>query len=187
MTVSSVRWGSVLGLLVCLLLTAGGLLPFFNGQGGLKPALIASFFGLCFCCYAYDLLGHAPKAISPATSASNVKVSFTDSKIVATYEGGETRTATWFELSKVGITTTDEGPFVQDVFWGLHAGERVAVAYPQDAVGSQELLTAMQERLPNFNNHAVIEAMGSTSNAHFVVWDRATPSMEAIAPQRRTV
>lgn len=174
MKLGSIRWGSVLGLLVCLILSVGGLLPFFNGHGDAKAAIAASFFGLCTCYYVYDLLGRAPKSTASVTRTSNVQVSFSDSTIVATYEGGERRTAAWRELSKVGITTTDEGPFAQDVFWGLHAGERVAVAYPQDAVGARELLNAMQERLPSFDNHAVIEAMGSTTNAHFVVWERVS-------------
>lgn len=174
MKLGSIRWGSVLGLLVCLILSVGGLLPVLAGHGDAKAALAAAFFGICTCYYVYDLLGRTPKAIASMTRTSDVQVSFTDSTIVATYEGGERRTATWSELSKVGVTTTDEGPFAQDVFWGLHTGERVAVAYPQDAVGARELFNAMQARLPNFDNQAVIEAMGSTTNAHFVVWERAS-------------
>lgn len=156
-----------------MLLGTGGLLPFLNGKGETTGLFGAAFFGFCAVYYAFDLLRQPDTAsASIATASSKVTIEFTDATITAQYGDGGTRSVAWASLTKVGITTTDEGPFVQDVFWGLHCREGVAVAYPQDANGSREFLVAMQNRLPDFDNRTVIEAMGSCSNAKFTVWER---------------
>jgi hypothetical protein len=100
-------------------------------------------------------------------------VTFDERTITVRYSGGATRTIDWDELTMVGIKTTDEGPFVADVFWGLHGpdgGPRVV--YPQGATGDGELLAEMQRRLVGFDDTQLIMAMGSTSNAFFVIWQR---------------
>ena len=74
----------------------------------------------------------------------------------------------------VGIRTTDEGPFLPDVFWGLHgADKKPAVVYAQGATGEPALLEALQSRLNGFDNQKVIEAMGCTDNAFFLVWEKS--------------
>ena len=100
-------------------------------------------------------------------------VTFDERTITVRYSGGETRAIGWDELTMVGIRTTDEGPFVADVFWELHGpdgGPRVV--YPQGATREDELLAEMQRRLTGFDDRQLIEAMGSTSNAFFVIWQR---------------
>jgi len=54
------------------------------------------------------------------------------------------------------------------------------VIYPQGATGEGELLAEMQRRLADFDNRQLIEAMGSTGNAFFVVWQD-----EALRPRSR--
>ena len=78
----------------------------------------------------------------------------------------------WNDLQKIEIITTDDGPFAPDRFWVLH-GTQSGCVIPLGATGDAELFAQLQT-LPNFNNGAVIEAMGSTSNATFVCW--ASPS-----------
>lgn len=107
------------------------------------------------------------------TGASQVRVDFDDSRITARYGNGERRSIAWDDLVQVGITTTDEGPMVDDLFWGLHSRERVEVVYPSEAVGAQALLAAMQARLKGFDNEALVRAMGSTANDRFVLWQSA--------------
>jgi len=104
---------------------------------------------------------------------AQVVVSFDDGGISADYPDGQRRAISWEDLSRVGVTTTDEGPFVDDVFIGLHdrAGELVLV-YPQGAAGDQAILVEMQRRLPGFDNRLFVKAMGSTSNAHFLLWEK---------------
>jgi hypothetical protein len=67
--------------------------------------------------------------------------------------------------------TTDHGPFVDDVFWLLIGEDGKGCAVPSEAEGMKALLERLQ-RLPGFDNEAVIAAMGSTSNARFRVWKR---------------
>lgn len=106
--------------------------------------------------------------------AVRARVGATDAAIVATAPDGTTRSICWEDLARVTIRTTDEGPWVEDVFWLLEdAAGQVRVVYPGGAHGGQELLAAMQERLPGFDDRQVLEAMGSTGNAAFRVWERA--------------
>jgi hypothetical protein len=89
----------------------------------------------------------------------------------ATYRqpDGVTRTLRWDDLRGVLIETTDQGPFVEDVWWILidSAGHCLI---PQE-VGGEALLTRLQQ-LPNFDNDAVIAAMASVENNLFVCWQR---------------
>jgi hypothetical protein len=105
-------------------------------------------------------------------------VTFDDRTITVRYPYGETRAIGWSELALVGIKTTDEGPFVADVFWGLHGPDgKPQVVYPQGATGEEGLLAEMQRRLADFDNRQLIEAMGSTRNAFFVIWQGGSPSV----------
>lgn len=80
----------------------------------------------------------------------------------------------WDDLVEVGILTTDEGPWSEDVFWLLLASDlKSGCAVPQGAEGADKLLEVLQ-RLPGFDNEAVIKAMGSTSDAKFVCWRKYT-------------
>ena len=99
-------------------------------------------------------------------------ITFDDDRIFLMLDGGDTRTVYWKDLTMVGIRTTDDGPWEQDVFWGLHTGdESPALVYPQDIEGADALFSALQSRLPGFDNEQVIAAMGSTDNAFFKIWE----------------
>ena len=100
------------------------------------------------------------------------RVVVTEDEIIRTRPDGATETVRWEDLTEVGIITTDEGPFVEDVFWILvGADERTGCAVAQGAEGNEELLARLQ-KLPGFDNEAVIQAMGSTTNARFTCWQR---------------
>ena len=103
--------------------------------------------------------------------AQNV-ITFDDEQVRVTDQNGEIHSVRWADLTMVGIRTTDEGPFLPDVFWGLHGADKApAVVYPQGATGESDLLEAMQKRLAGFDNRKLIEAMGCTGNAFFLVWE----------------
>ncbi len=105
-------------------------------------------------------------------------VAFDDRTITVRYPNGDTRAIGWDELTLVGIKTTDEGPFVEDVFWGLHGPDgEPQVVYAQGATGEEELLVEMQRRLVDFDNRQLIEAMGSARNAFFVIWKGGRPDV----------
>lgn len=98
------------------------------------------------------------------------QVSFDDSTITRTMPNGKTETVRWDDLQEVGIITTDEGPFNEDVYWVL-LGNKGGCAISGGAQGMKKLLERLQT-LPSFDNEAVIKAMGSTKNGKFQCWKR---------------
>ena len=155
-------WGGLLWMIVSLILAA----PVLVGGAEIRSPWKGALFLASAAFFAFSIW----RAWHPRPEEADVVVSFTDTIITAKYPNGESRSVGWGDLSAVGITTTDEGPMAEDVFWALHAGGEVRVVFPSAAGGVQDLLTAMQHRLPDFDNEALINAMGSTENNHFVVW-----------------
>jgi hypothetical protein len=103
--------------------------------------------------------------------ASPVQVSHDEKTIVVRQPDGKMESILWSDIGSVSILTTDDGPFAEDLYWILeHRDGRRGPVVPMDAAGEHELLKAMQRRLAGFDNMAVVEAMGSTRNATFVVW-----------------
>lgn len=76
----------------------------------------------------------------------------------------------WGDIQRVLLRTTDKGPFDDDVFFVLKTATRNYVI-PQQAAVAGQILEHLQQ-LPNFNNEAVIEAMGCTDNQDFLCWER---------------
>jgi len=84
---------------------------------------------------------------------------------------GKIEEVAWEDLVEVQIVTTDEGPFVDDVFFLLAAHDGTGVCVPQGAPGSETLLERLQ-KFPNFDNGEVIRAMACSDNARFVCWKK---------------
>ena len=104
----------------------------------------------------------------PLSHISHVETS--EVGITCNQPDGNQHVIRWDDLQTVLLETTDEGPFVDDVWWVLIAAKgtyRVA----QGASGESELFAQLQ-MLPGFNNDAVIEAMGSVENQQFLCWQR---------------
>ena len=101
------------------------------------------------------------------------RVSFTDEVVCRIRPDGVEERIRWDELHEVGILTTDEGPIQEDVFFLLIASDgKSGCVVPQGAEGCGHLLKRLQ-KLPGFDNEAVIRAMGSTSNGKFLCWKRS--------------
>ena len=77
----------------------------------------------------------------------------------------------WDDLQEVSIAMSADGPFADDVFFVLVGQEGRGCVVPQTAAESDQLLERLQ-RLPGFDNEAVIRAMGSVEDARFVCWRR---------------
>jgi hypothetical protein len=75
----------------------------------------------------------------------------------------------WDRLVNVTVATTDQGPFADDFFWLLRESDGSGCAIGSEQAVAVGLLDKLQ-RLPRFDNQAVIAASGSTSNALFVCW-----------------
>ena len=100
-------------------------------------------------------------------------VEFDEEGVVRRLPDGGSERVRWEDLREVVIVTTDEGPFVDDVFWML-VGDHGGCAVPSESTGFEALMGRLQ-RLPGFDNDAVIRAMMSTDNASFVCWRRPEP------------
>jgi len=102
-----------------------------------------------------------------------VRVDFDEDMISVIHEDGTRESVKWSELSAVVIKTTDQGPLVEDVFFILIGKDHQSgCVVPQGAIGEKELFSALQDRLPGFDNEKVIEAMSSTDNHSFLIWSK---------------
>jgi len=171
-----IRWSSLALLAVC----AAIFFPLAFGPAESRSAGGACAVAVGAAVFCVDFI-RSMRAGSGQVGKNAVRVSFDEASISAVYGDGDRRSIPWADLTKVGITTTDEGPFVDDVFWGLHAGDVVAVVYPSEAVGAGELLRALQERLVGFDNERLVEAMGCSTNARFLIWERPRDPGEVAA------
>jgi len=111
--------------------------------------------------------GFTPKPSQPSP-AELFSVSFDDHEIKLRVPDGHEYTIPWSELSSVAIKTTNEDPFMDDVLWILGT-KKYSLRIPQGAKGEEELLGRLQQ-LPNFDNEAVISAMGCAENKLFLCW-----------------
>lgn len=103
------------------------------------------------------------------SSCAAVKVWFDKENAWVHWPEKEPQSIAWSKLIGVAIETTDEGPFVEDVWWHLATKEGV-ITYPSGAAGAGELLKRLQD-IPTFNNERLIESMSSTQNQTFILWD----------------
>ena len=109
---------------------------------------------------------------SMSSRASRIAVEFDRDEIRHHRRDGVQESIQWSDLHEVGILTTDEGPFVDDVIWMLlDSTGKAGCAIPSTAPGMETLLARIQE-LPGFDNEAVIAATVSTENAKFLCWTR---------------
>jgi hypothetical protein len=97
-------------------------------------------------------------------------VSFDDHGIVSSAEDRADEAVAWSDLTEIMILNEDAFP-VGSQYWLLAGSGGKGAAIPSEADGMQNLLAAMQQRLPGFDNAAVIQAMGSLDGA-FRVWKK---------------
>ncbi len=75
------------------------------------------------------------------------------------------------QIIEIAVVTTNEGPFVNDVFVVLK-GAQNEIKIPQEAENFEALFDVFK-KFEGFNYEAFIEAMSSTENDKFVCWKRA--------------
>lgn len=109
---------------------------------------------------------------SPDRDRPRAVVAVDDEGVTCSRPGGPAESIRWDELHEVVIVTTDEGPFVEDVFFVLSDAGAARCTIADEADGFPALLGRLQA-LPGFDNRAVIAAMGSADNARFPCWKRA--------------
>lgn len=82
----------------------------------------------------------------------------------------DVRSIPWSEVMAVGIRTTADGPFAEDVFWQLVLCDR-RVELPGSAIG-ESFFDALRAHLPGVAWEKVVTAMGSTEPRVFRLWHR---------------
>ena len=102
-------------------------------------------------------------------------VTFDESEIVVTFEGSRRESVRWDDITFVTIQIENEG-FLDIPYWIIvgkigAGGKPIGCVYSNDAVGGREILVALQNRLPGFNNIAVVQAMDMMSGG-VRVWER---------------
>jgi hypothetical protein len=75
----------------------------------------------------------------------------------------------WSQLVGVSVITTGDGPYAEDFFFALHANDGTGCLVPQGLAAGTDLLERLQ-RLPGFDNAALVVACGSTSEDQFFCW-----------------
>ena len=99
------------------------------------------------------------------------RVSVTRDHIMCEAPDGTCSAVAWTDIRCVKIRTTSAGPWEPDVFWVFESShERPAVVVVGGATGEQDMIEALNHRLPGFDDKMVIKAMGSTSNREFICW-----------------
>lgn len=112
--------------------------------------------GLLLCCMAF--------ALAPARPVEEFAIDADG--VRRTLTSGAIEEIRWENLTEVTVRTTSEGPYADDVYWLLQ-GTLGGVAVPSNR--APNLLKRLQ-RLPDFDNLAVVNAMGSTEDAWFPCW-----------------
>jgi hypothetical protein len=98
-------------------------------------------------------------------------VTWDDTRISCRFPDGSARQMRWDDLKAVTIKTTDEGPWMEDVFLVLFSNRKEhCLSIPQSSAGGQEFFEKLIN-LPGFDEDAVVKAMSCTSNRSFLCWE----------------
>jgi hypothetical protein len=106
-----------------------------------------------------------------AGSSSLWTVAIHDDVILIGDGQGAKRRLPMLDLRTVVVATDGSGPWGTDVVFLLYAdGPEPVGVFPLDAVGTHDFIAWLTER-PGYRDRELVEAMGSTEVARFVVYD----------------
>ena len=106
-------------------------------------------------------------------------VSVNDEELVRTVSDGTVQRVLWRDIQTVTIVTTDQGPWLDDVFF-VFAAKDSGVVIAQEWDSRVGLFDFMSKKLKGLDYESMIRAMGSTDNASFPIWACAKPGNEII-------
>lgn len=98
-------------------------------------------------------------------------ITITEEEIICKFSSGQVDHIRWNNVAKVQVLTTDEGPYVCDVFYILTDTAGKGVAIPQDKPESGTIIEKIT-RWPGFQHEEMVLAMGSTEVKWFTVWEK---------------
>ena len=167
------QFGAVVALVVCLGIAGAGLFGVLGEGGWLNWAMLV-FSLLCAAAYGRQVAidcGFIMPRSGEAGRPTHV-VSVTEEGVMCRSGRDKAESVSWAALRQVVLQAADFVP-VGDVYWLLIGDHGTGCVIPIDAEGSDELLARMQQRLPGFDNEAVVAMMGALDGAA-VVWQRET-------------
>ena len=103
------------------------------------------------------------------TERTEPSIVIDDAGVRRTLADGSAEAIRWDDLGAVEVLTTSEGPWAEDVFFVLASRDRESGCVVPQAETDDAFLARLQA-LDGFDNDALIEAMGSTSEATFHLW-----------------
>lgn len=134
--------------------------------GDRVPWYATAFFAICLVAGLFSLRRRPLSELPPEAGRLTID------------EVGITRTAkdlreqvAWVDIASVRIMTTDQGPWIEDVFFVIDSRNGNGCVVPHDLAVKSGLLEALQARLEGLNNAAVIAAMTSTDKRVFTIWE----------------
>lgn len=79
----------------------------------------------------------------------------------------------WDAVEKIEIVTTDEGPWEEDLWWIFFIREaEEPLLIPSGAKGIDKIFEVFEDKFENIDNEMIINAMGSSVNARFNLWNK---------------
>lgn len=98
------------------------------------------------------------------------KITLTDGFVKVEHPKRKTEQINWNDIDKIAIITTDEGPFLPDV-WLILTGKDSGCSMPQGAPGYDEVFDIISN-YEGFNFEEYLKSVSCTDNAGFEVWTR---------------
>lgn len=116
----------------------------------------------------FNFISEFLKSLAKPRLTENVKVN--NEELIREISDGTIERVRWEDLKSVTIVTTDQGPFLEDVFFVFETKD-AGVVISQEWSVKLKLLDLMDKKLEGVDNEQFIAAMGCTDNARFTIWD----------------
>ena len=177
---------NIIATLICLFFVGIGIFALYSDGPSFGAWILIMFFGIGSIILPvtiiYEKKTGKPLQLfktkySPSSSAEftlkdgrSYKVQVDDDLVtLINKETNEKKEVAWQKLTNVFFIAIDDFP-VGKCSYVLHQ-ENVILEVPINAEGSEQLLEAMQNKLPGFDNNAVLEAMGML-HGHKQLWSK---------------
>lgn len=138
----------------------------------------ASILGGILATFGFALLLRLLRLMILGAPKSAYKVWMTECHLATVDPGGKATHIAWEALQQVTIFTTSDGPWDEDVFWAFYTErDEPALVLPSE-VWSGDSLRSLVDHLPGFDDEQLKQAVGSTTDAAFLVWKKPSASVE---------
>ncbi|MCH9651343.1 MAG: hypothetical protein K0U98_24165 [Deltaproteobacteria bacterium] len=148
-------------------------LPYPSFCPAIPFALHYSFEEATIFSFLRRIFGSARRDGGQLLPESLFEVTLDDQAVVGKRPDGKKESVSWDNLTSVAFETNNSGPWGPDVIWLPIGTETISgCPVPQGGTGDQAHLVRLQQ-LPDFNNEAIISAMGLVESQRFLCWEAA--------------